>query len=380
MPTKYDVFAGLIEKAPCSARDLRFKKPIYSHLRSLVGENLIRKENNKYVPVKNRRSRLLFLIIRYCLRNGLDYNLLLSKNIPKIISELIRNQPQIRPKTLQNNKENISVLQYLEKNQFILLIKKKPRKGIFLRHQLIDNLKELHNVQIRQKDTRYLDVKKEVLKIRCDEINPFDDKVFEFLSGSAQLEGGTITPGETREMILNDIYPDKPKKDIQMIKNLNEAMRYVLEHLDEDITVDHIREINKLVLFSLHRNAGKFKLIQNKIQGNPNFKTARPEEVPYLMDSYCRYLKSIKTKESCLCSLGYIHNEIQHIHPFSDGNSRTTRMIVNWILLKNNLPLLVIKMGCFDEYMGLTKLGKTRDDKKLAKLLHHVLLHENIII
>ena len=217
------------------------------------------------------------------------------------------------------------------------------------------------------------------MKIKVKSINPFDTNIFEFLSGSAQLEGSTVTIGETKDLILNDIYPDKPKKDIQMVKNLNEAIHYMFEHLNEKITEHHIKEINKIILFSLHRNAGKYKLSHNKIQGNPFFKTSSPQKVPYLMNNYCEQLKKINSKEDFLEKLGYIHNELQYIHPFSDGNSRTTRMILNWMMIKNKFPIIVIKMGCFEEYMNLTKLSTKRNDAKLLKLFHHILLHENII-
>jgi len=180
-------------------------------------------------------------------------------------------------------------------------------------------------------------------------------------------------------MIMNDIYPDKPKKDIQMVRNLNEAMHYILENLQAEITVECIKELNKLVMFSMHRNAGKYKTTHNKIQGNPDFKTAHPSKVPILMENYCEIIQKITNKKDCLEKAGYIHNEIQHTHPFSDGNSRTTRMILNWMLLKHKIPLLVIKMGCFDEYMGLTKLSKKRDDDKLGRLFNHILIHENLI-
>jgi len=379
MPTKYDVFAELIEKAPCTASNLAFKTPIYSHLKSLIKENLINKDRTKYVPVKNNKSRAIFSIIKYCLKNGLDYNLILSKNTPKIIQELFSKAPNLRPKSLTGNKENIEILKYLEKNQFILLTKNKPKKGIILKHQLFESLKNLHNIKQEFNTTKYLDLLDNVKLLKSEEINPFDDKVFEFLSGSAQLEGSTVTIGETKELIINDIYPEKPKKDIQMVKNLNEAMHHILEHINEDITEEHIKEINKIVLFSMHRNAGKYKTTHNKIQGNPDFKTSRPSKVSTEMKTYCEKLKTINTKEKCLKKIGFIHNEIQHIHPFSDGNSRTTRMILNWTLLKNKTPIIVIKMGCFDEYMSLTKLSKTRDDKKLTQLFHHILLHEELI-
>ena len=97
------------------------------------------------------------------------------------------------------------------------------------------------------------------------------------------------------------------------------------------------------------------------------------------MQKYCETLENISHKEQCLNALGQIHNDLQRIHPFSDGNSRTTRMVLNWVLLNHNLPLLVLKMGCFDEYMDLTKLSKTRDDTRLTELFQHLLLHEHLI-
>ena len=74
--------------------------------------------------------------------------------------------------------------------------------------------------------------------------NPFEKKVFSFLAGSAQLEGSTMTEGDTAELLLNDIYPDKPQKDIQMVKNLNEALKYILNNKEADITPERIKEIN----------------------------------------------------------------------------------------------------------------------------------------
>lgn len=379
MPTKYDVFAEIIERAPCKPKDLPFTTPIYAHIRALLQEGYIKKDNLHYIPIKNDKTHATFNIIKYCLKNGLNYNQFLSKNMPIIIEELFKHEPNLRPKRLQSNSENTLLMKYLEENQFVLLIQKKPRKGIILEHQLYRYVLDLHNKKVVMKTTDYIDVTKNILTIQTGSLNPFSEEVFQFLSGSAQLEGSTVTPGETKELIQKDIYPDKPKKDVQMVKNLNEAMHFIFEHLEEKITVEHIKELNKLVMFSLHRNAGKFKTTNNKIQGNPAFKTASPSQVPNLMGAYCKELENLALKEACLENLGYVHNELQYIHPFSDGNSRTTRMILNWMLLKHKLPLLVIKMGCFDEYMALTKLSIKRDDKKLTELFQHIILHEHLL-
>ena len=162
-----------------------------------------------------------------------------------------------------------------------------------------------------------------------------------------------------------------------MVKNLNEALIYVLENIDSEITEEHIKKINYLVMFSMHRHAGKYKITQNKIQGNPDFKTVSPSKVPEYMNNFCSEIKKINF-ENCLDKLGLIHNEFQRIHPFADGNSRTTRMILNWLMMKNGFPLIILKMGSFDEYMNLTKLSKKRDDDELTQLFWNILIHEEI--
>ena len=43
--------------------------------------------------------------------------------------------------------------------------------------------------------------------------------------------------------------------------------------------LSHIKQLNKQIMFSLHRNAGKYKITQNIILGNPEFKTAPPNKV-----------------------------------------------------------------------------------------------------
>ena len=378
MPTKYDVFAHIIQEAPIRAHQLPFNTPIYNHLKTLQEEDVIQETNKQYTPKTNQKTTHWFKIIKYCLKNNLDYNLLFSQNTTQVIQEINTTAPQLRPKTLTNNQKNTQILTYLEENQFILLTKKRPRQGILLKHHLLDELLALNN-KPPTKTTQYQDVHKQAQQIHAPPINPYEDKLFAFLAGSAQLEGSTVNIGETRELLLRDIYPDKPKKDIQMVQNLNEATHYILEHLNQEITPQHIQEINQRVLFSLHRNAGKYKRTHNKIQGNPHFTTAHPQKVPQLITEYCKTINQLTNKQELLKGLGHAHNELQHIHPFSDGNSRTTRLVVSWLLLKHHLPLLVIKMGCFDEYMNNTKLARTRDDNKLNQLLTHLLVHEELL-
>jgi len=374
MVTKYDVFAEIIEKAPCQINKLGFKKPIYSQVNSLVKIGWIKKISGIITPIKNDKTLKAFKIIKYCIKKGINYNVFFSENMKKVLFQLNNNQSKLRPNKLKGNKENLKILDYLEKNQFILVVRKRPMEGVLLKHQLLDEFIIINKTKFFEE----IILKKILLNLKPQLINPFDIKIFEFLTGSAQLEGSTVTIGETIDLIVKDIYPKKPQKDSQMVKNLNESIKYVINNIKEEITTNHLKELNKMTLFSLHANAGKYKVTQNKIQGNNYFKTANPREVPLLMENFCEILKGIKSRKDLLNNLGRIHNEFQRMHPFSDGNSRTARLIVNWMLIKNELPLLVLKMGSFDEYMNLTKLSHSRDDNRLNKLFLHILVHELI--
>ena len=74
MPTKYDVFAKITEKAPCKIRDLGFESPVYIHISKLEASGWIHKKNNLLTPIKNKETATAFHITKYCLNHGLSYN------------------------------------------------------------------------------------------------------------------------------------------------------------------------------------------------------------------------------------------------------------------------------------------------------------------
>lgn len=58
------------------------------------------------------------------------------------------------------------------------------------------------------------------------------------------------------------------------------------------------------------------------------------------------------------------HIEFEKIHPFEDGNGRTGRLLLNYELLKNNLPPLVISK---DDRIKYFEFLRDNDDIGLAK-------------
>lgn len=57
-----------------------------------------------------------------------------------------------------------------------------------------------------------------------------------------------------------------------------------------------------------------------------------------------------------------LHVEYENIHPFVDGNGRTGRLFLNWMRVKKDLPILVIKEAEKHEYYNwFRKEGSDRD-------------------
>ena len=126
--------------------------------------------------------------------------------------------------------------------------------------------------------------------------------------------------------------------------------------------------------------AGSIRSISVHIKGNPNFKTVPPElikeKLEKLFEKYNLFIKrkNVPIKEVLKFAV-YFHNEFQHIHPFEDGNSRSTRLITFHLLQSLEIPILDIPLGLLDEYLNATKGSKQREDYKLYKTLQKIILY-----
>ncbi|MTB65005.1 Fic family protein [Streptococcus sp. zg-86] len=202
-----------------------------------------------------------------------------------------------------------------------------------------------------------------------------DDILVRMAYHSSGIEGNTITLPETVSIILENTLPTNRKsiREFYEIENHKQAFSYLLDLLKDNkpFNLGQIQDIHALLLDRLQHDRGQFKKQQNAIVG-AEFKTASPEETPILMRQWAdntAYRLDIASNETeKLEILAVTHIEFERIHPFSDGNGRTGRLLLMYLAMKYLESPVIILKDRRAEYMELLAMQDVTGLVELLKL------------
>lgn len=402
MVTKYDIFEYAytyrhplrpIEVAQRFRKDEHEYDNIHRMLTGLTHEELLTKTKYGFQAKKSDKARLLYQIIFHCLKNGINYNALLQAGIAKFISKALQRKEitskgvHLHPLTLRK------YVDILDKNGLLLIISEKPLRAKVFYNALLNNLLVYFGYKhkaMTEDTTNYLrEIEKELFKFR--KLKKGDEQAYQqiieefevsFIHHSLSLEGNPLTLNETKRILRDEITPANLRsRDIEEVKNYQKALLQMLKDGQDKkpLTLQTILEYHYVAMQHDPDVAGKIRKIEVHISGNPRFEITKAEdiekELEELMERYNDFIKKEKVGfKEILAFAVYFHNEFQHIHPFEDGNSRTTRLITFHLLQSKNIPIVDIPYGLLDEYLEYTKGSRIRKDKKLLSNLQKVIL------
>lgn len=160
---------------------------------------------------------------------------------------------------------------------------------------------------------------------------------------SNAIEGSTLTYAETYAILYNDnsfkIEGKEPREIYEAI-NHKKALELVFKNLQDNEGFDErfIKKLNETINRDIKDTEG-YRKVTVFIRGSEHI-PPEPEKVPNLMNYYVYNYNH--DEQDILCKIARYHIEFEKIHPFEDGNGRTGRLLLNYELLKNNLPPVVI--------------------------------------
>lgn len=121
-------------------------------------------------------------------------------------------------------------------------------------------------------------------------------------------------------------------------------LKATLEFITNEILFD-VQFNSEIQLFQLFRQISpeSHSLHPNKYRQNDvqigRYLCPEPNSVPALVSELFYQMKRI---ENPIIRAIYFHHELIRIHPFTDGNGRTTRMAKNWMLMYKLCPPIFI--------------------------------------
>ena len=193
-----------------------------------------------------------------------------------------------------------------------------------------------------------------------------------FTYNTNAIEGSTITLEETREILVEQIAPNKPLKDIReteahakvflkMLDNLNSASSRTGKIAGSQFF--HKREkISKELLLKWHKEifgetkpdiAGRYRdfLVRVGTYVAPDW-----QDVEALMKALVKFVNEAKMNPVELASRA--HYRFEKIHPFGDGNGRIGRLLMNHILWHSGYPMLIIEYAKRSSYYKALRRGE----------------------
>ncbi|AIQ15144.1 Fic family protein [Paenibacillus durus] len=147
-----------------------------------------------------------------------------------------------------------------------------------------------------------------------------------------------------------------------------------------------LKELHKL-LFKLSPDpdlSGEFRTIDNEITG-AQIQTVyhgKIEEELYFLDKEIDVLMEKIDQSSfsdVLEKAVVIHHRLTQIHPFTDGNGRLSRAVMNWILKRKNLPPIYVEVSKKQEYLALLLDADKGDTSGLVNFFLEILLKNMVI-
>lgn len=193
----------------------------------------------------------------------------------------------------------------------------------------------------------------DALKAKLDAYRPLppelvrnlrEDMVLKYTYHSNAIEGNTLTLMETKVVLQDGLtIGGKPLRHHLEAINHADAITYLEGLVREDVPLDEriLKELHQLVLRGIDGEAGRFRSCNVIISGAGH----TPPDHLHVVERMARFFEWYRGAAQNLHPVeraARLHADLVIIHPFRDGNGRTSRLIMNLELMRAGFPTVII--------------------------------------
>ncbi|MCJ7697560.1 MAG: Fic family protein [Thermoplasmata archaeon] len=214
-------------------------------------------------------------------------------------------------------------------------------------------------------------------KLSTDEIKKYnEDFIVRFTYNTNAIEGNRLSLRETSMILTENIIPaGATPNDYNETINSNDCYEFIKNYTGE-FNQKFLLKIHGLLTKNTNcKIVGKYRDHDVRISGSdlipPSYKNIR-EEIRKIFQWYYVERKKLHPIE-----LGAIlHNKLVRLHPFSDGNGRTSRVVMNWILMKYKFPVFYVELRDKIHYYEAIEEGDKGYDEIIVHYIASVLMEQ----
>ncbi|MDP3640544.1 MAG: Fic family protein [Nanoarchaeota archaeon] len=202
----------------------------------------------------------------------------------------------------------------------------------------------------------------------------YDDFVIRFTYHSNAIEGNRLTLRQTALILKDKVIPSGVRaSDYHEAVNGKECLEFLKEYKGE-LNNRLLEKVNKILTKDTGVvYGGRIRFFDVKIEGSKHVPPSNEEVKKHLLNMYKWYSANKKQLHPFELAT-MIHAKLTWIHPFEDGNGRTSRAVMNWILMKNSYPMFFIPFEKREEYyMTLEEADKENFKEYVAQMLRLII-------
>ncbi|MDP3987193.1 MAG: Fic family protein [Nanoarchaeota archaeon] len=203
--------------------------------------------------------------------------------------------------------------------------------------------------------------KVEIVHLTEDEWKTFQEN---FVYNTNAIEGSTVPFEEVKEILENKKKPSD--EDELEAKNVAKAVDFI-KNTKENLSLNLILKLHRICFEGTKSFAGKLREVNVVIRdssGNVIHAGVPKEELGDYLEDLIEWHDENKGKFRPLVLAAIMHNQFEYIHPFQDGNGRVGRLLLNFILLRNNYPPINILLQDRKKYYQTLLEYSKNDDLK----------------
>lgn len=223
---------------------------------------------------------------------------------------------------------------------------------------------------------RGIDKKRNILSAIPDNnaalIRAKKEAYFQHIYHTVGIEGNTMNLAQTRAIVETRIaVAGKSVDEHNEILGLDAAMKYInatLVNRVGSISIKDILEIHRRVLGHVDPvEGGQFRRTQVYVGGHI---PPGPDDIHYLIEEFVLWLNSERAiRMHPVRYAALAHYKLVHIHPFADGNGRTSRLLMNMILMQAGYPPVIIHKRLRHEYYENLQIANAGDVRPFVRFI-----------